>query len=107
MPLGALSGALWHTDHMTGACVPLPFFPAGNATTDGEGETDTTTREFKHRPQDAGTNKPAAGLVQVSVLEGGDGADAGRPPVLGKNNICKRDRCKSSAANLASLLVFC
>lgn len=42
---------------------------------------------LEERHQDACTNKPAFGLVQVSVLEGGDGADAGWPSVLGKNNI--------------------
>ena len=78
----------------------MSHFPSSleNATSDREGEAATTTGERDHRPQDAGTNKSAFGLVQVSVLEGGNGADVGRPAVLWKNNICKRDRCKSSAA---------
>lgn len=85
--------------------LPASYFPSPLekknkkiATSDREGDADTNAGECEHRPQDAGADKPAPGLVQVPVLEGGDGADAGRPPVLGKNNICKRDRCKSSAA---------
>lgn len=71
----------WKTPHLTGREKQIQ----------PQGESD-------HRAQDAGANKPAFGLVQVSVLEGGDGADVGRPAVLGKNNICKRDRCKCLAA---------
>lgn len=34
----------------------------------------------------------AAGLVQGALLEGGDGADAGRPAVLGEDHLRQRDR---------------
>lgn len=83
--------------------VSLPTPPTGKkphlSASDREGETDKNIR--KVNTEDAGANKPALGLVQGFVLEGGDGADAGRPPILGKNNICKRDRCKSLTSHLA------
>lgn len=84
---GALSAVMWQ---------PVPSC-LENSTSDWEAEGES------ERPtEDAGTNKPDSGLVQVSVLERRDGTDAGRPPVLGKNDVCKRDRCKSLAAPLAS-----
>jgi len=46
--------------------------------------------------RDDGTHPPAHGLVQVALLEGGDGADAGGTAVLWKNHFCQRYRCKSS-----------
>lgn len=90
---------------MTTGWFPL-LFPSWKTPPDREGEIETTTGECDHRPQDADTNKPASGLVQVYVLEGGDGVDARRPPVLGEDNICKRDRCKSSAASRLARVVL-
>lgn len=91
---------------MTAAFVPLPF-PTGKTPHLTGRKTKQVHHQGSadHRPQDAGTNKPAFGLDQVSVLEGGDGVDAGRPAVLGENNICKRDRCKSPAALLLAALL--
>lgn len=89
---------LWSYDSRPRPTSLLP--PLENATSDREGDTDTTTGESAHRAHDAGADKPAPGLDPVPVLEGGDGADPGRPAVLRKNNICKRDRCKSAAASL-------
>lgn len=86
--------------------VPASHFPSplDNATSDRLGERATATGESAHRAQHAGANKPAFGLDPLPLLEGGDGADAGRAAVLWKNNIRERDRCECSAANLAALL---
>ena len=94
---GSLWGPCWQIiwQPLSGSHFPSPL---ENATSDREGGSHSVAGKREHRRQDAGSREPAAGLVQVPVLEGGDGADAGRPPVLGENNICKRDRCKSSAA---------
>lgn len=66
------------------------------------GERDPHSRVWAPSDQDAGIHKQDFGLVSVSVLERRDGTDPGRPPILGKNHICKRDRCKSLDASLAA-----
>lgn len=51
----------------------------------------TTARAPQPNPHHDRVIQQAAGLVQGLVLEGGDGADARRPAVLGKNHIRQRD----------------
>ncbi len=46
--------------------------------------------------RDVGPHPPAPGLVQVALLERGDGANAGGTAVLWKNHFCQRDCCKSA-----------
>lgn len=71
--------------HVTAGPTPLPAWKTPHLT---GSKIKTATGECEHRTKDAGTNKPDFGLVQGSVLERRDGTDTGRPPVLGKNNIC-------------------
>lgn len=46
------------------------------------------------KPENVGPDQSDSGLVQEPVLEGGDGTDAGRVAVLGKDDLCQRNCCK-------------
>lgn len=59
-------------------------------------QKEITSREigFIYRFQNVGRHQSDTGLVQESLLEGGNGADAGRSAVLRKDNLCECYRCE-------------
>ncbi len=59
-------------------------------------------QQIRTEPHHDRALQQAAGLVQGALLEGGDGADAGRPAVLGKNHLRQRD-CGNQARFITGL----
>lgn len=81
----------------------------GCETPPNEEERPESDREQQQQQQHIRTEphhdralQQAAGLVQGALLEGGDGADAGRPAVLGENHLRQRD-CGNQARSITGL----
>lgn len=83
-----------------GAASPALFGSAvrGRETPPNEEERSASSSSSSSRPGPSSSPhhdraiQQAAGLVQGALLEGGDGADAGRPAVLGEDHLRQRDR---------------